>query len=75
MAAHLRPREQATTNREGRSEPIRRKPAAVECSDGMDSSRDSNGIYVPESPYASKCLEEEESEMHSTTIAVDCRRT
>jgi transposase len=41
----------------------------------MDSSRDSNGICVPESPYASKCLEEEESEMHSTTIAVDLAKS
>src|SRR5574338_666054 len=32
MAAHLRPRVQATTSREGRSEPTWRKPAAVKCS-------------------------------------------
>ena len=32
----------------------RQKPAAGKWSDGMDSSRDSLGIDVPESPYAPK---------------------
>jgi hypothetical protein len=32
MAAHLRPRVQATTNRKGRSEPAWLKPAAGKCS-------------------------------------------
>jgi hypothetical protein len=32
MAAHLRPRVQATTDRKGRSEQTRPKPAAVKCS-------------------------------------------
>ena len=32
MAAHLRPRVQTTTNREGRSEPSWPKPAPVKCS-------------------------------------------
>jgi len=41
----------------------------------MDSSRDSVGIDVPESPYAPNELGEEESEMHSTTIAVDLAKS
>ena len=48
------PREQTTTSREREGEACRWKPAAVKCSDGMDSSRDSNGISVPELPYAPK---------------------
>jgi transposase len=41
----------------------------------MDSSRDSRGIYVPESPCAPESSGEEESEMHSTTIAVDLAKS
>src|SRR5206468_8803671 len=47
----------------------------VSCSDGMDSSRDSRGILVPESPCAPESSGEEESEMHSTTIAVDLAKS
>jgi len=32
MAAHLRPREQANTDRGGRSDSTRQEPAAVKCS-------------------------------------------
>jgi transposase len=41
----------------------------------MDSSRDSNGIGVPESPCAPEAPGEEESEMQSTTIAVDLAKS
>jgi transposase len=41
----------------------------------MDSSRDLRGIYVPKSPCAPECPGEEESEMHSTTIAVDLAKS
>jgi len=43
--------------------------------DEMDSSRDSNGIYVPESPCAPDAPGEKESEMQSTTIAVDLAKS
>jgi hypothetical protein len=48
--------------------PDRARSAA---SDEMDSSRDSNGIEVPELPCAPDTPGEEESKMKSTTIAVD----
>jgi hypothetical protein len=41
----------------------------------MDFSRDSRGIDVPESPCAPEGSAEEESEMHSTTIAVDLAKS
>jgi transposase len=41
----------------------------------MDSSRDSHGIEVPESPCAPEGSGEEESEMNDTTIAVDLAKT
>jgi len=41
----------------------------------MDSSRDSNGINVPELPCAPDAPGEEESEMQSTTIAVDLAKS
>jgi len=47
----------------------------VGCSDEMDSSRDSRGILVPESPVRPGGSGEEESEMHSTTIAVDLAKS
>ena len=43
--------------------------------DEMDSSRDSNGINVPELPCAADAPGEEESEMQSTTIAVDLAKS
>src|SRR4029453_12535602 len=51
------------------------KLAAVRCSDEMDSSRDSRGIWVPESPCAPEGSGEEESEMKDTTIAVDLAKS
>ena len=51
------------------------KLAPVSCSDEMDSSRDLRGIYVPKSPCAPESSGEEESEMHSTTIAVDLAKS
>jgi len=44
-------------------------------SDDMDSSRDSRGIEVPESPYAAERSAEKESQMQGTTIAVDLAKS
>ena len=46
-----------------------RPPAGA--ADVMDSSRDSRGIDVPESPCVAERSEKEEPSMKSTTIAVD----
>jgi transposase len=55
--------------------PARQKPAADSFSDGMDSSRDSRGIECQSQPCALESSREEESEMHSTTIAVDLAKS
>src|SRR6516162_2648757 len=65
----------ALQNTEDQCGPSLGSPALGVLGDEMDSSRDSNGINVPELPCAPDAPGEEESEMQSTTIAVDLAKS